>query len=752
MRIRRSVPALALLTVALTAPPTAAADGNQEGPALYREARLDLADADTVAALAALNELTREQPDFAPGWGLLGAVLTRRAAIGARVFRTRQDAESALRRALDLDPANPLYLYTYALLKRKQHIYTDARRLFERATRLLEKRPDAMPPAERADLWYQWGRIYEEAYVDTRHLVYAPDVPVSSVGCGIASTFCENFVHPDHFNGYFRGAADLSEFGEDDFERMAHAFREALRAEPTHSAAFRRLEAHLVDRGAYAEAEEVARAYRTAAPESPWGHLMLGLIYQRTRRDSLAALAFEAAMERAPAGLAAHYRDIALILPERAAGAYRTGNDVARARLEAALWRRSDPLYLTGYNEVHVAHLARVAYADVMFEDPSQDLWGSKTERGQIYVRYGPPKRIWQLPRDATKEESGPAAASALEEGARHHADPLAFMTRVISVKGGGRWIFWNYGWDLPDFIFQKELRERHAVHQFGSNSKWTEERLRASGPAAYDAPFERVDYPVQVARFRGPADSIIDLDLYSAVPVAALNGTPHADSLQAGLFIHAGAEDVKVYSRVLSVPTGREQQALTYSVPLLEGRYSISLEARSPSGGAAAVEREEIEVTPFTTAPGLSDLLLGDAIRPRRAEPRGRLDYEMEVNRELAYDGGAPIAVYWEIYGLRPDRDGLARYRVTLSVEDAEKGVLAGVVDAIGKALGGGGGRGPRLSFERVVPWDGDRAPEYMVIRLTDEHPGAYRVRVRVSDLVAGAEREREREFVVRP
>ncbi|KPK81115.1 MAG: hypothetical protein AMS25_07855 [Gemmatimonas sp. SM23_52] len=739
--------AAALLVTAATAPPSLPA---QEEPELYRLAQSQLAAGDTLAALASLRELTELQDDFAPGWGLLGSVLTERASHVATDFRERREAERALRRALQLEPNHPLYLAALGALMRKQMLHLDSHRLLKRAAELAEESPERLPAEERAELWFQRGLFYEDGYLDTRHLVWAPDVPVQSPECGIAGTFCLNFTRPRDFNAYFKGATDLSKYGEDEFEGMVDAFRRALEADPTHDGAFRRLSIHLIDRGELAEAERLARRYQANVPDSPWGFITLGLVYQRSGRDSLADIEFDRGLELAPPGIAAHYRDISPLLRASLAEHYLKEDDAGRRNMEEVLWRKSDPLYLTPGNEVRVAHLARVAYADLMFEDPSEGVWGAETEQGVVYVRYGPPQRIWQLHRDATREESGEEAMNALEAAvASQQSDPLWYTNRQMSSQGGGRWVFWNYGWSLPNFIFQKQLLVRHASHLLSSYSKTLEEEARRAVPAVYSTSFDILGFPAQLARFRGVADSIIELDLYSEVPADELLAGP--EDVDVGLFVFAGADHVQIYERKLRISSAPEPQPLTYSVSLLGGRYTYSLEARGPSG-KAAVRREGVELQPYLDSElAVSDLVLASTVVPRIESPTGRRDFAIKVNRRLEFEPDDPFAVYWEVYGLTTDDEGLANYQVTLSVTDTGgRSVLATVVGVIGELLGLAGEEGPQLTYERIVEFSGDRVPEYLSLELVDDDPGEYRLRIEVSDRLSGATVVGERVFNV--
>ena len=56
-------------------------------------------------------------------------------------------------------------------------------------------------------------------------------------------------------------------------------------------------------------------------------------------------------------------------------------------------WTERDPLFLSPLNERLMEHCGRVAYANLRYSDPYQELKGWDTDKGELYIRYGPPKR-----------------------------------------------------------------------------------------------------------------------------------------------------------------------------------------------------------------------------------------------------------------------------------------------------------------------------------------------------------------------
>ncbi len=262
------------------------------------------------------------------------------------------------------------------------------------------------------------------------------------------------------------------------------------------------------------------------------------------------------------------------------------------------------------------------------------------------------------------------------------------------------------------------------------SASKQMEEEAREKLPAAFSTDFDLHGYPVQVARFRGVADTIVEVDFYSEVPGDLLLSRP--DTLDLGIFLFSGPDHNELYRRTLRLPVAPSPEAVTYSLPLRTGQYAVSIEARAPAG-AAAVARQEVTVTEFRDGVlALSDLVLADAVTPKTQEPADRRDFALKVNRQGEFDAELPVAVYWEVYGLATDDDGFANYQVELSVEDAEgKGVLT----RIARAFGFGDDQQIELTYDRLVAFNGERVPEYLSLTLPESEPGVYRLSIRVAD-----------------
>jgi GWxTD domain-containing protein len=84
--------------------------------------------------------------------------------------------------------------------------------------------------------------------------------------------------------------------------------------------------------------------------------------------------------------------DVAYIISDQEVAQYKQlKSDDERDRFIEAFWLRRDPTPGTVENEYKEEHYRRIAYANEHFAEKVQ---GWKTDRGRIYIVYGPPDRM----------------------------------------------------------------------------------------------------------------------------------------------------------------------------------------------------------------------------------------------------------------------------------------------------------------------------------------------------------------------
>src|SRR6185503_5108524 len=101
-------------------------------------------------------------------------------------------------------------------------------------------------------------------------------------------------------------------------------------------------------------------------------------------------------------------------------------NPVSRSEFVTAFWRARDPRPETVENEFREEFEKRVAFADSHYTD--EEIRGSLTDRGMVFVLLGPPTYIGRRPIGAG-EDSGDAAG--MSRFSRHDVE-------AVEKAGGG--------------------------------------------------------------------------------------------------------------------------------------------------------------------------------------------------------------------------------------------------------------------------------------------------------------------------
>jgi len=69
-------------------------------------------------------------------------------------------------------------------------------------------------------------------------------------------------------------------------------------------------------------------------------------------------------------------------------------SDAGRDSLVATFWRQRDPDPATASNQLQEEFYRRVAFADMRFAAANRDRSGWESDRGRIYIKYGPPREV----------------------------------------------------------------------------------------------------------------------------------------------------------------------------------------------------------------------------------------------------------------------------------------------------------------------------------------------------------------------
>ncbi|UCC48513.1 MAG: GWxTD domain-containing protein [Gemmatimonadota bacterium] len=718
---------LLAVTLFLVVPPPCQAQ-EETAPRVIARLHIDnglalAAGGDTLAALAQFRQAVEVAPRLAEAHFQLGRMLARHASAVETDFRERVEAERALRRATSLDPDNPAYLAELGVLFIKQQRRNDGERVISRALKMAEERRLDLDPALLADMHFNLGWAQEVRYERERQRRLTPPhrgaIPADLPPSAWLSRYVED---------YLEDAPPVEDSGQATRDLMIEHYWAAVRTDPTHFDASRRLLVHLLDDSQFTEYLSVARQLVEAHPDRPETELYLGLGLHVVGREDEAAAAFERALARLPEPERAPLLSIEPLLRREPAEDYLEMDDSSRTEFEQAFWRLSDRLYLTEANETRLEHMARVAYAELRFAEPATGYRGWETDRGVIFIRYGPPNVIIR--------------------------QPAELSTRIVWIYRPG-----------PVFMFDQTRGYFHA--RFAGDFQWVADEYRYRAPAFYGnipSIATRLSIPVQVARFRGRSPDEAAVEIHAELPLEELGRDLDVErsEFETGIFLRnldglriKDDVDVRIldYADTASTDNLKSWRVLVPG----EGRLWVSVEARDAVTWRAAATRDTVSVRLFPEdSLSLSDILLAELLRPLALEPLRRADYDITPNPARVYVPYQAVHIYYEIYGLARDPEGYASFEVSLAVrvkklqrEGALPQFLGLLADAWGFSIVGDDR--VELRYRREFDMkDRDRVTEHLRIELPEVPPGEYEIIVKIWDHLNERLATRTRSFAV--
>lgn len=719
----------------------------QPAPAVIDASRQIAAQADSIAtagdtarAYAMLDSALRKDKSNAAAWlqfGLLNWNMAKSERSSGyikdqRAIRLLRGADSALRLATQFAPDSARYWLMLSRFNLTSDISTmrfaaggQAESAVDAATKTGDKTLLAIAADEVGmATWRRYEAVANRALTSDNQRIQL----------GLFNNWSRDKAR-DYVNSFARKIDPPT--GQKDFVEALGHFRTALDADPTNLRISRHVFMALGEHRRWEELRELARTRARAYPLDYQSRLAIGLASHRLADEPAAGLAFDSAFALMDDDERARMTRFTRLLRPRASTDSKgvVGDTVAYGKLppaqqrglEAMYWLMSDPLTLTSENEYRLEFLARVTYADFRWTNEDFNLLGADTDRGDIFIRYGPPE---------------------LE------------MTVLGTTSGGegGISLIWGY---TNGLLFFFDLPPGFGTARFAFSDRDNVDQMKSAVPVSWaNVASTRVldTIPIRVTRFRRTLDSS-DVVVAAYIPI---------DSLVRGLDIDRAAldVDVRVYDQFVRIQGVESEQtsvnpdsangpvARTWTRRLGPGINVVRVEALQADSKRAARALTRLDPQP-TSGFGMSDVLLGDSPKPK-SESGGRrwTDFTMQANVGI-FAARAPIGMLWELYELA-ERDGQNRYRLAVSVERVTKGGASGfaarLFDGVGRTLGREqrGRNSLTISFDRAVA-AANTLVEYLSLDLSDSPVGEYRLRVESTDLVSQKKASRETTFCIR-
>ncbi|MFB3132108.1 MAG: tetratricopeptide repeat protein [Rhodothermales bacterium] len=568
---------------------------------------------------------------------------------------------------------------------------------------------------------------------------------------------------------------DLSARAQRAYQRAIGHLKKALEVDPRRRSVYDEMMQIYALKGEYEDALTMLEEMYRFFPEDAALWQFLGLTHYQLGHMDAADRSFATAFEYMEPDEIQAYQSLDFILPQDEKRHYKD-DPVAYA---SRFWTSKDPRYLTPYNERKLAHYFRLTYADLLYGSPGLDLRGWETQRGQILVRYGPPRSdVVIIPQQDGiysarqtlvgaifstingTDEQGNLTAELNISGTQSFGN--VFTTAAEAFEEMNAYNIWEYG--SFRFVFEDPFRNGEyrmysppASEMSESVISWQNDYVIRSKEIfhkipeqyTYQAPGRQVELPYLVTAFKGEGGQT-DLYVHYGVPITQYDPAQEMIEITAntGTFLISESRDILVERRrtIYGLRTDQiiefKEQNLwvdTQQMQAPPGKHEVSVEFETASGNTVAVQRREILVPDFSQDKiALSDLMLAYRVeevfdgKPLGANEIVRNNLSILPAPWSVYATDWPIYLYFETYNLERGPDGQTDYdvEIVLAPKETAKGI-----SKLFKAILGGD-KGVAVSYHG----NGSLTDEglYQILDASDQEMGLYTLVLRVRDNIA--------------
>jgi GWxTD domain-containing protein len=629
------------------------------------------------------------------------AALALAPGVGAGAHEPRDDVEALYRAALRNIARNTVDSRRSAMLE------------LERATLLSPERADFH--MELGRLYYRMGFLKQARLRFERVASLDSNRPEAAIGLG------------DVWRRDYLKYLERSSLG-----RALEHYERASRLVPDRAEPWLKQAPLQLERGDSLAAMRSAERALAAEPDRVDALLAVAQHCYRTGRVERADSAFRAVLPRLPVQARERFDDIAPVATEADTARLRRLPDSEKPEFLRRFWRDNDPDPVTPENEAQLEYLSRVAQAYFLFFDPKRREWD---ERGEFYVRYGPPG-------SADYNPVGMRLSYSFTTGSPYPLNLLVWHYPGLGMSVTMEDRLLSEFYLAPITRRPPEGREPDPAVLGGRDDVWTTRDGRGVFPILPPGVGRRPADGL-VARFEGETGGVHLLG-FVATP-----GEP-ADTLHAEwvLIDSARVERVRI-SRTLDpspCDPGRHRVA-DFASLVTPGEYVAGLSVRDARGRRGVVRRS-VRIEAPRSAISLSDIVVScGAPQVRGGEPGVPPSVRLSANVAARVGPAEPLTVYFETYHLQPGRDGRSRFEYEYTVQSAEKDPRVWIQRVFNPRP-----ELPQVSAIRREEQAATLRRQFVSVPVQNLPDGRYRLEIRVRDLVSGGESRGSVDFAKGP
>ena len=672
--------------------------------------------------------------------------------------------------------------------------------LFQGALELAEKATEIFP--EKSEAWFVLGAARQqqpggaegaiEAYGEAIRL--NPDRPDAYMAIGrihlkrmrlggatSSVDFAVNFftrvieLNPSHPEAYWlRGVAFLE--GRADSVRAGADFETQLEVVRGHPEASVRLLQLAIDTGEFRLAEELAAPMLVALKWDMRIYRPMLRLYIEKEEWEAAALVSGRFLEVLPAGELDAIYDLSPLLPTSRKGTYEQLDADARMHFWRTYWGGRGGADLKRLPIRWIEHIWRVTEARHLF-GRRRFPWDY---RGELFVRYGPPDyRITDLSgtnldlivddlflfRLNYRMFDLNMPYSAIDAIMDELRSGISMAERNVNLRGGRFeiWIYKNKGllFRLSDPLMRDEFQPAFPIDQ------QLDDNLRSRLPviSKVEETTEPLRPMLQIAQFRG-LEGKTRLHTYVSLPAIELTGAPSRGL--PSTFVSNSVILTDDSTRVVAEGSRERQlragpstevqrsrrfvEAISFLVDAGDYWFTTFMEHpdsdRSGSFGPRRIAIRDYSNASFS----VSDVVLAATDSLGRFESN-LLDEGIPYLPQpgSVFDLEKPLIIYFEVYNLQRDQEGITKYEITYEVfPEPRSRILPEQLEASTTTIQESRTGSPAVSMTSTYRSLRPDVMHSIVLSMNGHEEDFYRLRVSVEDSISGERLERETTFRV--
>jgi GWxTD domain-containing protein len=387
----------------------------------------------------------------------------------------------------------------------------------------------------------------------------------------------------------------------------------------------------------------------------------------------------------------------------------------------ARFWRENDPDPSTIENEAQLEYWSRVTQAYFLFYNVRRGLWD---ERGEVYVRYGPPAQMDYDP-------VGRGLSWSFGTGGAFPANTMVWSYPELGLTVSLQDRLLSEFYMLPISLD----RDMDPVPDPDALARSGDVLATRGGRGVFRLlPPGTRPLPVQglVARFEGLSGPRVLGQLEAP-------GGPD-DSLRVEWVMLDSARVERARASQTLTPSAcaaTTRRVSDFAAEVPPGAYLVSATVRGGDGRQGILRRpvdlpappEDLELSDVVVACGAPEVGADHAVR-------------VQPNPAALVSGAGPLTAYFEIYHLHAGSDGLARFQYVYSVRSLARDDRFWLQKLLAPRPA------PAISVSREEQNLGGLRRQFISVPVGALPPGPYRLEIMVRDLDSGAEAERRVAF----